>query len=159
MDRPPAGAGHGFRLARREDLTAIVRMLADDTLGATREAFREPLPEPYVRAFAEIDADPNNELIVAERDGAPVGVLQITYAPNLTYEGGRRATIEGVRVARDARGGGLGAALIEHAVERARARGCRIVQLTTNRERSDAIRFYERLGFSGTHVGMKRFLT
>jgi GNAT superfamily N-acetyltransferase len=133
-------------------------MLADDPLGARREVDSNPLVAGYTEAFAAIDADPNNELIVAVLDGVPVGMLQITFIPYLTYQGGWRALIEGVRVSSGARSQGVGAALLQWAIERARSRNCVMVQLTTDRERVDALRFYERLGFVASHHGMKLHL-
>ncbi|HVL77494.1 MAG TPA: GNAT family N-acetyltransferase [Noviherbaspirillum sp.] len=147
-----------FRQARASDLPAIVAMLADDALGAARERVSDPLPESYATAFAHIDADPNNELIVAERDGIVVAMMQLTYIPSLSYQGSWRALIESVRVHGSMRGRGLGHALIHHAVERARARGCGMVQLTTHKSRTDAHRFYQDLGFVASHEGMKRML-
>jgi ribosomal protein S18 acetylase RimI-like enzyme len=147
-----------FRSARVEDLTAIVAMLADDALGAARERFDDPLPAVYSRAFEAINRDPNQDLIVAERDGSVAGVLQLTFIASLTWQGSTRALIEGVRVASDLRGMRIGEALVREAIERARRHGCAIVQLTTDRSRADAHRFYERLGFKATHVGMKLHL-
>ena len=148
-----------FRKATRADVPGIVRLLADDEIGAQREAVTDPLPESYLTAFDAIDRDPNNELIVAERDGVLVGVLQLTFIPYLTYRGSWRALIEGVRVASSARSGGIGRQLIEYAIARARARGCFIVQLTSDKRRADAIRFYEKLGFVASHEGFKLRLT
>ena len=147
-----------FRRATRKDLPEIVRMLADDFLGAQRERFENPLPESYVKAFEEIAADRNNELIVAEIDGEIVGTLQITFTPSISFQGGKRATVESVRVDAKHRGKGLGKELIQWAIERAKNEGCHILQLTTNSERTDAHRFYENLGFKGTHLGMKLYL-
>ena len=145
-----------FREARREDLPAIVAMLADDMLGAKRERATDPLPEGYGRAFDAIAAMPGSAVLVAEAaDGTVVGCLQLAVLPNLSYQGTSRALIEGVRVAAPHRGQGLGAALIRDAVERARQAGCGMVQLSTNAARKDAQRFYERLGFVASHVGMK----
>jgi GNAT superfamily N-acetyltransferase len=144
-----------FRRARSSDVPDIVRMLADDPLGARRERNETPLPDGYLRAFEAIDADPNNELIVADQDGRVVGVLQLTFIPSLTYQGGWRALIEGVRVDAPTRSQGLGRALFEWAIGRARARGCHLVQLTTDKARPDARRFYEGLGFVASHEGMK----
>ena len=144
-----------FRDARRSDLLVIVRLLADDTLGSTREAMLDPLPSSYASAFEDIERDPRNELLVAEDAGTVVGVLQVTYIPGLTYQGGERAQIEGVRVAASHRGRGVGREMIERAIERARTRGCRLVQLTTDKRRPDAHRFYESLGFVASHEGMK----
>lgn len=144
-----------FRTAGAADLPAIVRLLAQDPLGATRESAAMPLDGRYAAAFAAIERDPNNELVVAVVDRTVAGVLQLTWLPSLTYRGSWRAQIEGVRVAESVRGRGIGAALIGEAVERARARGCRLVQLTTDLQRPDALRFYERLGFRHSHAGMK----
>lgn len=148
-----------FRSAARDDLETIVELLASDPLGARRERSVGPLPASYERAFAAIEADPHNELLVAELDGEVVGVLQLTLIPNLTYEGGWRAQIEGVRVAATGRGRGIGRAMIEKAIERAVGAGCRLVQLTTDKRRPEAVRFYESLGFQATHEGMKLWLT
>lgn len=144
-----------FRKARRSDLQAIVAMLADDPIGATREDPGDAPAPAYADAFEAIDGDERQELIVAERDGAIVGTLQLTFIPGLSRGGMWRALIEGVRIARDARGAGLGSRLIERAVERATERGCGLVQLTSDKRRQDAIRFYEELGFRSTHEGMK----
>lgn len=144
-----------FRRASREDVPVIVGLLADDELGAAREACADPLPESYYRAFAAIERDANQELTVVERDGCVVGVLQITFIPGLGYQGGWRAQIEDVRVARNLRGGGVGRSLLEWAIARARARDCRLVQLTASRTRAGALRFYRSLGFQATHEGLK----
>lgn len=149
-----------FRRARRDDLPAVVRLLADDLLGAGRETVSEPLLPAYLQAFDAIESDPNQALAVAQdADGRVVGVLQLTYVPSLTHRGGWRAQIEGVRVAAALRSAGVGERMFEWAIDRARERGCRMVQLTTDRARPDAIRFYERLGFVASHVGMKLSLT
>jgi len=147
-----------FRQATRADLDDIVRLLADDPLGAQRERFVDPLPDSYYAAFAAIAADPHNELIVAQHQDQLVGVLQLTFIPYLTYQGGWRALIEGVRIAPEFRGQGLGRTLFEWAIERARERGCHLVQLTTDKARPAAKRFYERLGFQASHEGMKLHL-
>jgi GNAT superfamily N-acetyltransferase len=130
-------------------------MLADDALGAAREDARLPLDPGYIRAFAAIAADPNQMLAVAEEDGAVVGTLQLTFIPGLSYKGAWRGQIEAVRVAASRRGQGLGARMIRWALDECRARGCRLVQLSTNMSRTDAHRFYERLGFSRSHFGYK----
>ena len=147
-----------FRTATAEDVPHIVALLADDMLGRTREVAGGALAQSYTDAFDAIAADPNNELIVGCMDGRIVATLQLTYTPSLSFQGSWRATVESVRTDAALRGRGIGAALMEHAIERARARGCRIVQLTTNKARDDARRFYERLGFSATHEGMKLML-
>lgn len=147
-----------FRPATRGDVDVIVRMLADDPLGAQREQYASPLPRSYERAFVAIQADPNNELVVAEADGRVVGVVQLTFIPYLTHQGSWRALIEGVRVDASARSQGVGQRMFTWAIERARERGCRIVQLTTDKSRPDALRFYQRLGFVASHEGMKLVL-
>lgn len=147
-----------FRAATVADLPAIVRLLADDQLGAARETVADPLPPDYARAFAAIEASPDNTLIVAERAGEVVACLQLTIIPGMARRGAARGQIEAVRVRRDCRGGGLGERLIRHAVEQARSDGARLVQLTTDRTRADAHRFYERLGFVASHLGMKLVL-
>ena len=144
-----------IRPAVEADVAAIVAMLADDPLGQERESLTDPLSPAYLEAFTAIDRDPNNELVVAELEGEVIGVLQLTLTPYLTYQGGWRATIEGVRVAQEARSVGVGRTMFEWAIARARERGCHLVQLTTDRRRPDARRFYESLGFVASHDGMK----
>ncbi|EDL65645.1 GNAT family N-acetyltransferase [Bacillus sp. SG-1] len=144
-----------FRKAAEQDLDSIVRLLSDDILGIKRERYQHPLPNSYITAFQAIDADPNNELIVACLDGEVVGVQQITFTPYITHQGGWRATIEGVRTASAVRGQGVGKEMIQYAIQRAKERGCHLVQLTTDKQRPEALRFYERLGFSATHEGLK----
>lgn len=147
-----------IRPAVAADLPAIVGLLVNDPLGRIRERDETPLPGAYEHAFAAIDADPNNDVVVAEHDGAVIGTLQITVIVNLTYQGGRRAQIEGVRVAESYRSRGIGQALFRWAIDDARARGCHLVQLTADKTRPDAHRFYESLGFTASHVGMKLHL-
>jgi len=130
-------------------------MLANDPLGSQRERYEQPLPEGYQQAFAAIDTDPNNELIVACVNGEVVGVQQITFTPYLTHQGSWRATIEGVRISASVRGKGIGSEMIRWAIQRAKERGCHLVQLTTDKKRTDALRFYEQLGFEATHEGLK----
>ena len=144
-----------FREAKAEDLERIVEMLSDDLLGSKRERFELPLPSSYEKAFKAIDADPNNELVVVNHKGKIVGVLQITFMPYITHQGGWRATVEGVRISSDVRGMGVGSQMIEYAIARAKERGCHLIQLTTDKQREDALRFYERLGFNATHEGFK----
>ncbi|MGN9913715.1 N-acetyltransferase family protein [Phytohabitans sp. LJ34] len=141
-----------FRAATHADLPAIVTMLVDDSLGATRESVDDPA---YTAAFASIDADPRNELVVADRAGEVIGTMQLTYIPGLSHRGGERLHIEAVRIRADQRGRGLGREMIQWAVDRARERGCRLVQLTTDKRRVDAHRFYASLGFTASHEGMK----
>jgi len=144
-----------IRTATLPDLPVLVEMLADDELGATRES---PGSAAYDDAFAAIVADPNNELLVAALDETVAGFLQLTFIPYLTYEGRWRALIESVRVRSDLRDRGIGAGLVEHAVDLARRRPCHLVQLTTDKRRPEALRFYERLGFVASHEGLKLHL-
>ncbi|MDH5822801.1 GNAT family N-acetyltransferase [Luteimonas sp. RD2P54] len=144
-----------FRQARRDDLPAIVAMLADDPLGATRETPEDPEAEHYLRAFAAIDADPRHYLAVGEDEAGVNAVVQVTSIPGLSRRGATRALIEAVRVASRCRGQGLGEQLLEHAIDHARAAGASMVQLTSGRSRGDAHRFYERLGFVPSHTGFK----
>jgi GNAT superfamily N-acetyltransferase len=144
------------RRATADDVPAVVAMLADDALGATRESPGDLAP--YEAAFREIDGDPRQYLAIAEQDGEIVGTLQLTFIPGLSHKGMTRALIEAVRVSSATRGGGIGSRLLEWAVEEARSRGCGMVQLTTNASRTDAHRFYAKLGFEPTHVGFKRML-
>lgn len=144
-----------LRSATRQDLTEIVRMLSDDFLGSQRERYEDPLPESYLKAFDEIDADKNNELIVAEIESEIVGTLQITFTPSISFQGGKRATVESVRVNEKFRGQGIGKEMMKWAIERAKQENCISMQLTTNSERTDAHRFYENLGFEKSHLGMK----
>ena len=144
-----------FRVAHREDVPDIVRMLADDDLGSQREKFTEPLPESYYAAFEQLDGDPDHELIVAESNGNVNGTLHLMFLPSLSYAGGLRAQVESVRVDKKCQNQGIGSKMMKWAIERARLRGAHIVQLTTHLSRVDAHRFYERLGFKGSHLGMK----
>ncbi|MFJ4092849.1 GNAT family N-acetyltransferase [Kitasatospora sp. NPDC089913] len=142
-----------IRRATGDDLPAIVAMLADDPLGATRESPDDLTP--YLAAFERIDADPHQHLVVAERAGRTVGTLQLTVVPGLSRKGATRTVIEGVRVHGDERGSGLGTELIEWAIERSRELDAQLVQLTSDITRTDAHRFYERLGFVPSHLGFK----
>ena len=144
-----------FRRALRTDLDRIVQLLADDPLGRKRENVSIPLSMSYERAFEAIAEDINNELVVAEQEGSIIGVLQLTFIPYLTHQGSWRALIEGVRVAADRRGSGVGKRMLIWAINRAHQRGCRLVQLTSDKSRPDAIRFYQSLGFVASHEGMK----
>lgn len=141
-----------IRRARRADVPAIVALLADDPLGATRE---QPGDPAYLAAFDVLDADPHQLLVVADLAGEVVGTLQLTFLAGLSRRGATRAQIEAVRVRSDQRGGGLGGTLVRWAVDTARDRGAALVQLTSDATRTDAHRFYERLGFVSSHVGMK----
>lgn len=142
-----------FRRAGEADLPAIVAMLADDTLGASRESPDDL--RPYLAAFERLRTDPNQFLLVACRGDLVVGTLQLTIIPGLSRRGSTRSIIEGVRVHSSERGEGFGQRLIEHAIELSRGEGCTLVQLTSDKARTDAHRFYERLGFVGSHVGYK----
>jgi ribosomal protein S18 acetylase RimI-like enzyme len=157
MQDTPATMVH-VRLASRDDVPAIVQLLADDVLGAKREQPTDPLPKAYWDAFDAMVAQHGNELLVAEADGEIVGCLQLTILYGLSRVGMTRGQLEGVRVSSKHRGRRIGETLVEAAVDRARELGCRVVQLTTDRSRVDAHRFYERLGFESTHIGMKRTL-
>jgi GNAT superfamily N-acetyltransferase len=145
-----------FRRARREDLIPIVRLLADDVLGATRE--RPGEPRRYNAAFERIDGDPRNLLAVADVRGRVVGCLQLTFIPGLSNRGADLALVQAVRVEAVMRGQGVGQAFMTWAMEEARARGCASIELLSHNTRTDARRFYERLGFTASHVGMKRAL-
>lgn len=145
-----------IRPASRSDVPAIMAMLADDPLGAQRESPDDPTP--YLAAFERLAADPNQHLVVAERGSRTVGTLQLTMVPGLSRRGATRSIIEAVRIHADERGSGLGTRLIEWAVEESRRQGCLLVQLTSDVSRTDAHRFYERLGFEASHVGFKRAL-
>ena len=141
-----------FRRAVAADIEAIVALLADDRLGAAREKPGDPA---YAAAFAAVEADPNQLLAVVERDGRVVGCLQISFIPGLSHRGAWRGQIESVRIVASERGGGLGRRVFGWAIEECRARGCRMIQLTTDKSRTDARRFYESLGFVASHEGMK----
>jgi len=148
-----------FRRARRSDLAAIVRLLADDDLGVTREIVSDLVDARYLSAFTAIEADVNQLLAVAsDASDRVVGCLQLSFLPGLSRTGMWRGQIESVRVAGDVRGSGLGSQFIEWAVAQCAARGCGLVQLTTDKTRKDSIHFYEKLGFVASHEGMKRAL-
>jgi GNAT superfamily N-acetyltransferase len=142
-----------IRPAAADDVPAIVAMLADDDLGNARESPADLAP--YNAAFARLAADPNQLLLVAVRDGAVVGTLQLTIIAGLSRRGATRAVLEAVRVERGARGAGIGEQLVGWAVAEARRRGCQLVQLTSDKSRARAHRFYERLGFKASHIGFK----
>ncbi len=144
-----------FRKAKADDLPSIVRLLADDPLGETREVLGDPPDLRYVEAFAAIDADPNQLLAVADDDGTIAGCLQLTFLPGLSRTGMWRGQIESVRVGQDYRGEGLGRLFFEWAIGQCRDRGCGLVQATSDKSRADAIRFYESLGFEASHEGLK----
>ncbi|MET7742201.1 GNAT family N-acetyltransferase [Streptomyces sp. NPDC005385] len=142
-----------IRAAVAGDVPAVVAMLADDPLGARRESPDDLTP--YLRALERLSADPNQHLVVAVREGRVVGTLQLTVIPGLSRKGATRSVIEGVRIHADERGSGLGTRLIEWAIDESRRQDCQLVQLTSDASRTDAHRFYERLGFEASHVGFK----
>lgn len=145
-----------FRKAIKEDLQAIVALIADDKLGALREDYQDPLPLPYHRAFKNIDTDSNQELMVVENEtGDIIGTLQLSFIQYLTYKGGIRAQIEAVRIREDHRNQGLGKQLFDWAIDRAKERGAHLLQLTTDKKRPKALVFYKSLGFVDSHEGMK----
>lgn len=147
-----------IRRARRDDIPAVVALLVDDPLGRQREDDSDPLPTAYYDAFDDMARQGGNMLLVAEQTGQVVGCLQLTLIPGLSRRGMKRALIEGVRVAAAARGKGIGELMMRRAIELARREGCGLVELTSDRARGDAHRFYERLGFAASHVGMKLVL-
>lgn len=147
-----------FRKATSADLPSMVKMLANDPLGAKRENYQDPLPEAYAEAFKSINNDPNQELMVVEIDQKIAGTLQLTFIPYLTYQGGWRAQIEAVRIRSDLRGQGLGKRLFSWAIARAKQKGAHVLQLTTDKQRPEALAFYQGLGFVASHEGMKLHL-
>lgn len=144
-----------FRAATQDDLETLVLMLQDDALGSQREDATLPLNTKYLQAFEAIQADPNNQLLVAEIQDRVVGMLQLTFIPYLTHTGSWRCLIEGVRIHADFRGQGLGEQMFQYAIGQAQEKGCQLVQLTSDKQRPDALRFYEKLGFVATHEGFK----
>lgn len=145
-----------FRKARKEDVSVIIEMLADDELGKKRENFKTPLPSEYIKAFEKIDKDKNQELIVVENQELEIiGTLQLSFIQYLTYRGGIRAQIEAVRIRKDKRGLGIGKLMFKWAIDRAKERKAHLLQLTTDKKRPKAIKFYEELGFKQSHEGMK----
>ncbi|MGW3493294.1 N-acetyltransferase family protein [Streptomyces sp. NPDC001020] len=142
-----------IRPAVADDVPAIVAMLADDPLGAQRESPDDLTP--YLSALDRLSCDPNQHLMVAVREGRVVGTLQLTIIPGLSRKGATRSLIEAVRIHADERGSGLGTQLIEWSVDESRRQGCQLVQLTSDASRTDAHRFYERLGFKASHLGFK----
>ena len=148
-----------FRKAEEGDIQSIVKMLADDELGSIREDYKIPLPKRYYDAFQNILQDKNQELIIFENDNKEIiGSLQLTFIPYLTYQGGLRAQIEAVRIQKKFRGEGFGKKIFKWAINRSRDKGAHLVQLTTDKQRPDAIEFYKALGFKDSHKGMKLHL-
>ncbi len=145
-----------FRKATRDDVPIIIQMLANDELGMARESYQDPLPKPYLEAFKNINTDPNQELMVVEDQNQEIiGTLQLTFIQYLTYQGGIRAQIEAVRIREDQRGQGIGQKMFEWVIQRAKQKGAHVLQLTTDKKRTQAIQFYEKLGFKASHEGMK----
>lgn len=147
------------RPARREDVAAIVALLADDGLGAGRDVVSDPPLVAYLDAFDRIAANPRALLVIAEEaEGRPLGTLQLTFIAGLSNQGAELALVSAVRISSALRGQGLGEVLMTWAMDEARRRGCRQMELLSHASRTDAHRFYERLGFAKSHVGMKRAL-
>ena len=144
-----------FRLATKDDLPAIIKMLADDSLGTTRETVDEDVSENYLNAFEKIVLDKNHELTIVELDGISVATFHLTFIQYLTHHGGIRAQVEAVRTHFNYRGQGIGKKVFEYIITRAKEKACVLVQLTSDKRRTDAIRFYESVGFVATHEGMK----
>ncbi len=144
-----------FRLATTDDLPYIISMLADDILGATREKFEATLSDNYLKAFEKIANDPNQELTIVEMNGEKVATFQLTFIQYLTHQGGLRAQIEAVRTNSKHRGRGIGKKVFEYVIDRAKQKGCNMIQLTSDKKRPEAIKFYEAIGFTATHEGMK----
>ncbi|OBY67817.1 GNAT family N-acetyltransferase [Polaribacter reichenbachii] len=148
-----------FRKATEKDLAEIVKMMADDVLGKKRENFQSPLPIEYVKAFQKINIDKNQELIVLENENLEViGTMQLTFIQYISYVGGIRAQVENVFIKANQRGLGMGKKMLEWAIKRAKEKNAHIIQLTSNKERPRAIKFYEELGFKSTHEGLKLYL-
>jgi len=147
-----------YRLAKEADLPDLIAMLVDDELGVQREDASVPPNINYIKAFNHINSDPNNELIVVTSDEDVVGMLQLTFIPYLTYTGSWRCLIEGVRIHSKFRGKGIGRQVFGWAIDRARERDCHLIQLTSDKKRPDAIRFYESLNFTASHEGLKLHL-
>ncbi len=150
--------GVSFRLATADDLPALLRLLVDDAVAQARGGYTAEVTPAVAAAFDEIERDPNNELWLGERDGEVIAMLQLTLIPGLSRGGMKRALVEAVRVRADLRGQRIGEALMAHVEERAKAAGCGLIQLTTDKKRLDAHRFYERIGYVASHVGMKKKL-
>jgi GNAT superfamily N-acetyltransferase len=144
-----------FRLATIQDLAQIVHMLSDDMLGATREKYESILSDNYLTAFKKIVVDVNQELTVVEMNGEIVATFQLSFIQYLTHQGGLRAQVEAVRTSSSHRGQGIGTKVFEYIINRAKEKGCALVQLTTDKKRPEAIKFYETIGFTSTHEGMK----
>ena len=147
-----------FRRAVEKDLLNIIRLLAEDELGSKRELNLGNVALVYKEAFGEIDSDPNQALMIVEENGVMIGTCHLTCMPSLTFQGSKRMNIEAVRIDHSCRNRGIGEWMIQQSIEIAREKGCKIIQLATNKKRSSAKRFYEKLGFEATHEGMKMYL-
>ena len=147
-----------FRNATKSDVPTIIELLADDKLGSKREKAKGESLDPYYSAFLEIESDKNNELIIVEFENEVVGTFQLTFIPSLTRQGRKRAQIEGVRVKSSRRGTGVGRKMFEWAIQRSKEVGCKMAQLTSDKKRPEAHKFYSSLGFQPTHEGYKLVL-
>lgn len=147
-----------IRKVSLDDIPYIVQLLANDPLGIKRESYEDPLPQEYYTAFQEINADKNQHLIVVEDNNKIIGTMQLTIITYLTYKGGRRAQIEGVRINESYRNQGIGKLMIEWAISKSRELNCHLVQLTTDKKRPAALEFYKKLGFVVSHEGLKLHL-
>ncbi len=147
-----------FRTATSADLPFIVRLIHEDSVVPSGEDMDDPAGQPYAAALAAIDADPNQAVYIAERDGEPVGTYQLSFVPGIARRGMWRGLVEAVHVAPGHRSKGYGAEMMAHAIALCRSRGCGMVQLTSNKARVDAHRFYRRLGFAQSHEGFKLYL-
>jgi GNAT superfamily N-acetyltransferase len=144
-----------FRKANRTDVPEIARLLMDDNLGSSREQYNDNIPSSYYSAFDAINLDKNNYLVVAELDGKIIDTMQLTFITYLTYQGGKRLQIEGVRIDKTVRGQGIGQEMFKWAIDKAKEEGCHVVQLTTDKKRPEALKFYKKLGFVDSHEGLK----
>lgn len=149
---------YDIRKAQYDDVLPIVRLLSHDPIGKTRESCHDPMPEAYYKAFSEIDSDPNNYLMVVLDQDKIIGTFQLTILTHLTFQGGKRGQIEGVRIDESYRGKGLGKYMITWGIEKSRERGCHMVQLTMDKKRGETVEFYKNLGFTASHEGMKLHL-
>ena len=155
---PVTDRKYEFCTARRADLDEIIALLSDDPLGSLREQSMASTRSDYETAFADIEQSSDNAVLIIKLGDAVIGCAQITIIPNLTFTGAKRCQIEGVRISKEYQRRGLGKQMIAYAIDRAKNEGCKIVQLTSNNTRSDALRFYEQLGFEASHTGFKLYL-
>lgn len=147
-----------YRKARLDDLPVIIQLYGDDNIGSTRETLAEPIDDIYIRAFEDIAKDSNNQIYVIEDQGKVIGTLQYTIIAHLNRTAAKRAQIESVHIHRDYRNKGIGKKFMQFAIDLAKSDGCKIVQLTSDKTRQDAQRFYQDLGFTDSHVGMKKYI-